>query len=108
MKLYDAHTHLNAEPLVKNRKSYLQKFIDVGGAGLVNSGASESYNVQGIEIAKIAEHDFPSCMVKATLGRHPLECVDGTIVAKDIPARMKRLRELYMANTQYIVAIGET
>jgi hypothetical protein len=37
MKLYDAHTHLNSEPLLADRKSYLQKFIDAGGAGLVNS-----------------------------------------------------------------------
>jgi len=54
----------------------MQKFIDAGGAGLVNSGASESYNVQGVEIAKIAERDFKNCIVKATLGRHPLECVE--------------------------------
>ncbi len=108
MKLFDAHTHLNTEPLLHDRQWYLQKFIDVGWAGLVNSWASESYNIQGIEIAKIAEHDFTSCIVKATLGLHPLECVDGTVVAKDIPAKIQRLKDLYVANKQYIVAIGET
>lgn len=61
--------------------------------GLVNSGASESYNVQGIEIAKQVEssklkvkwNEIPQggtesqnspLIVKATLGRHPLECVE--------------------------------
>ncbi|MEI6118810.1 MAG: hypothetical protein WCP92_06400 [bacterium] len=52
--------------------------------GLVNSGASESYNVQGVEIAKQAQslklkaqgQNSPLLIVKATLGRHPLECVE--------------------------------
>ncbi|MEI7920065.1 MAG: hypothetical protein WCH65_08150 [bacterium] len=43
---------------------------------MVNSGASESYNVQGIEIAKIAERDFKDCIVKTTLGWHPEECIE--------------------------------
>lgn len=108
MKVYDAHTHLNSEPLLVDWKSYLQKFIDAGGAGLINSWASESYNIQGIEIAKIAERDFKNCIVKTTLGWHPLECVDGTIVAHDISAKMQRLKDLYSTNKKYVVAIGET
>lgn len=37
MKLIDAHTHLNTEPLVGERRSYMQRFVDAGGVGLVNS-----------------------------------------------------------------------
>jgi len=55
----------------------------------------------------VAEHDFKDCIVKTTLGRHPLECVDGTIVAENISAKMQRLKELYLHNTPYVVAIGE-
>ncbi|MCX6823890.1 MAG: TatD family hydrolase [candidate division SR1 bacterium] len=108
MKLFDSHTHLNSEPLWEDWQGYMQKFIDVGGVGLINSGASESYNVQGVEIAKIAERDFKNCIVKATLGRHPLECVEGRLAADEISAKMQWLKELYLANKHYVVAIGET
>ena len=46
--------------------------------------------------------------MKATLGRHPLECVDETIDTNNIPAKMQWLKDLYLANTPYVVAIGET
>lgn len=80
----------------------------------MNFWASESYNIQGIEIAKeverskIKDERYKNIVVKATLGWHPLECVDGTILAEDIPARMKQLRDLYSENKEHIVAIGET
>ncbi len=108
MKLFDAHTHLNTEPLLENRRSYLQSFIDVGGAGLVISWASESYNVQWIEIAKASVTEFPTCIVKATLGWHPLECVEWDMKTQDISTKMQWLKDLYLANPQYVVAIGET
>ncbi|MFA7298048.1 MAG: TatD family hydrolase [Candidatus Absconditabacterales bacterium] len=108
MKLFDSHTHLNTEPLLGDWQGYIQKFIDAGGVGLVNSGASESYNIQGIEIAKIAEHTFPNCIVKATLGRHPLECVEGHFTIDEISTKMKGLKDLCLSNLQYVVAIGET
>ena len=54
MRLYDAHTHLNNEDLYLQREDYLSQFIQAGGIGLVNSGASDEYNVRGIEIAKKA------------------------------------------------------
>lgn len=31
MRLIDAHTHVNAEPLSENREMYIQKFVDAGG-----------------------------------------------------------------------------
>jgi len=109
MKLFDAHTHLNAEPLIADWKSYLQKFIEAGGAGLVNSWASESYNIQGIEIAKSvtsqpsSEEGFSKVIVKTTLGRHPGECW----MEENIEEKMNELRTLYKANKEYIAAIGE-
>lgn len=47
-------------------------------------------------------------IVKSTIWWHPLECVDGTIVSDDIPAKMQWLRQLYSDNKRYVVAIGET
>ncbi|EKD25525.1 MAG: hypothetical protein ACD_80C00037G0002 [uncultured bacterium (gcode 4)] len=114
MKLYDSHTHLNTEPLLQDWKLYLQKFIDAGGAGLVNSWASESYNVQAIEIAKQTEGykmqdtRYKNIIVKATLGWHPSECVEWNITLENIPAKMQWLKELCIANTPYVVGIGET
>jgi Tat protein secretion system quality control protein TatD with DNase activity len=46
MRLIDAHTHLNSEPLVQDRETYIQKFVDAGGVGLVNAGADQIYNVK--------------------------------------------------------------
>lgn len=108
MRLIDAHTHLNTTPLVEARQWYIQKFVDAGGVALVNSWASESYNIKWIEIAKAAEQAFPSCIVKATVGRHPLECVENVITADNISEKMQRLKTLYSENKSYIVAIGET
>ncbi len=108
MKLIDAHTHLNTEPLVGERRSYMQRFVDAGGVGLVNSWADEQYNLKWIEIAKVAETEFPACIVKATVGRHPLECVENVVTAENIPEKMQRLKKLYSDNKQYVVAIGET
>ena len=108
MRLIDAHTHLNTTPLVEGRPWYLQTFVDAGGVGLVNSWASESYNITWIEIAKAAEQAFPSCIVKATVGRHPLECVENIITPENMSEKMQRLKRLYSDNKQYVVAIGET
>lgn len=55
MKLIDAHTHLNTHDLYPQREEYLSQFIQAGGVGLVNSGASEEYNIRGVEIAKKME-----------------------------------------------------
>ena len=77
------------------------------GAGLVNSGASESYNVQGIEIAKIAERDFKDCIVKTTLGWHPEECIEWIITAENISEKMSWLKDMIVQNRQYVVAVWE-
>lgn len=108
MRLIDAHTHLNTTPLVNDRTWYLQKFIDAGGVGLVNFWASESYNIQWIDIAKVAQKEFPSCIVKMALWWHPLECVERIITVQNIFEKMQQLRTLYVDNKEYIVAIGET
>lgn len=115
IQLIDAHTHLNTEPLFHDRKGYIQKFVDAGGVALVNSGASESYNIQGVEIAKQAEslkfktqsQNSPFLIVKATLGRHPEECVENLISIDEIPEKMQWLKDFYLANKSYVVAIWE-
>lgn len=106
MKLYDAHTHLNAEPLSEDREMYMQKFIDAGGVWLVNSGADEFYNLKWIEISKKMESQ--NIVVKATLGWHPLECVEKIITSENIIEKMDWLKKLYLDNTAYVVAVGET
>lgn len=115
MKLIDAHTHLNTSPLVEDRSWYLQRFVDAGGVGVVNSWADEQYNIKWIEIAKQAQSlkfkvqsqntDF---IVKATVGWHPLECVENVITPENISEKMQRLKTLYADNKDYVVAIGET
>jgi len=44
MRLYDAHCHLNEEHVFPRREEFLQRFVDVGGKGIVNTGASDFYN----------------------------------------------------------------
>ncbi len=51
---------------------------------------------------------FPACIVKATVGWHPLECVENVVTSENIPEKMQRLNKLYSDNKQYVVAIGET
>jgi predicted urease superfamily metal-dependent hydrolase len=46
MRIYDAHTHLNGEELYPKREEYLTLFTEAGGAGIINSGASDDYNMK--------------------------------------------------------------
>lgn len=132
MKLYDSHTHLNAEPLLQDWQSYIQKFVDIGGVGLVNSWASEAYNVQGIEIAKHVERlrnwdkplrpsdtspyppswtsqgrEMEDVVIKATVGWHPDSCTTGDITEENLQQKILDLKLLYEENTDVVVAIGE-
>jgi len=115
MKLIDAHTHLNTKPLVQDWQWYIQKFIDAGGVALVNSWADEEYNLKGIEIAKQAQslklkaqsQKYP-LIIKATVGWHPLECVEWVVTAENISDKMQWLKKLYIDNKEHVVAIGET
>jgi len=77
------------------------------------------YNLQGIEIAKNVERwkdgnieTWNDIFVKATLGWHPGECCmdesDEIITADNIDKKMERLKNLYLTNKHYVVAIGET
>ena len=65
--LYDAHTHLNTESMVEQRKQYMDFFAEAGGSGLVNSGASDFYNRKGIEIAQESASLYPNLIVKMSL-----------------------------------------
>ena len=110
MRLYDAHTHLNGEELYPQREHYLATFVEAGGAGLINSWASDEYNAKWIEIAKKALSFKPlasSCSVKATLGYHPDVCLHGEITEENIQKKISDLRSLYQSNKDVVVAIGE-
>ena len=103
--LIDAHAHLNLEQLFINWKEYLQAFQDVGGKILINAGAHEDYNRNGIFIAQEAKKLFPDLVVKATIGYHPRD-------AKDIPREnyhkiIAELEQQYLQHSEDIVAIGE-
>jgi TatD DNase family protein len=119
---YDAHTHLNCEKLFPERQHYLDLFLQAGGKGLVNSGASEFYNAKGLEIAKSVKdvvktihvktiHELSpqsSLLAKTTLGLHPLECVDNYITPENIEKKFQEMKSLYEGNEKHVVAIGET
>ena len=82
--------------------------------GLVNSWASEAYNVQGIEIVKTVETlrdwgiaEWQNIVVKSTIGYHPWSCENGEITEENIQQKMVDLKKLYTDNKEYIVAIGE-
>lgn len=103
--LYDAHTHLNTESMAEDRQKYVDLFVEAGGVGLVNSGASHFYNQKGIEIAEKSLTLYPDLLVKFTLGRHPLECVENIITKDNIDKHMDEFRSLYNEHKQHIVAI---
>ena len=114
MKLFDFHTHLNTGVLFDDWQWYLQKFVDAGWVGLVNSWASDVYNIHGIEIAKTVETfkdwgfvGWQSIFVKSTIGYHPWCCDDGEITEENIQQKISDLKVLYEVNKKYIVAIGE-
>ncbi len=113
MKIYDSHTHINSDPLFQDWQWYLQIFIDTWWIGLVNSWASEEYNLRGIEITKSVQklktHDvwYKNVIVKSTIGYHPDCCNNGQITEENLQQKMIELEKLYDMNKEYIVAIGE-
>ena len=105
--MYDAHTHLNNEDIFPQRQHYMDLFVKAGGKGLVNSGASEFYNEKGIGIAKESLQKYPKLRVKATVGWHPLECVENIVTKENYIQKVQDLKQQYFANKEHIVAIGE-
>lgn len=105
--MYDSHTHLNSEVMYPERQHYMDFFVQAWGKWLVNSGASEFYNEKGIEIAKESLQKYPNLRVKATLWRHPLECVENIITQENYLQKVQDLKQQYLANKEHIVAIGE-
>lgn len=108
MHIYDAHTHLNEWSLYQEWEEYLQLFISAWGKWLINSWASEEYNINGITIAKIAAEKYPDIYVKTTLAWHPLEVVENIITKENREQKMQDIKKLYEENKEYIVGIGET
>jgi len=105
--MYDAHTHLNSESMYSQRKDYVDLFLKAWWKWLVNSWASEFYNEKGIEIAEESLKRYPNLLVKATIWRHPLECVENIITKENYLQKLSNLKEQYQKNKQHIVAIWE-
>lgn len=109
--LYDAHTHLNGEELYPQREQHLAQFIEAGGVGLINSWASNDYNLKWIEIAQSAlsvkRWTWDVCFVKATIGYHPDVCLHGEISEENIQKKIAELKSTYESNKDVVVAVGE-
>lgn len=109
MTYYDAHTHLNAKDLFPDRQQYLDQFINVWWAWLVNIGVDDYYNQKAIEIAQQVAQDskYTSIFVKAAIWLHPWEVWTKNITASNLQEKFKQVKDLYENNKQHIVAIGE-
>ncbi len=115
MRLYDAHTHLNAAELYPEREQYLATFVKAGWVGLINAGANDEYNARWIEIAQKVEmlkswnveKWWNALVVKATLGYHPDVCLHGEVTEENIQKKISELKTLYEQNKDVVVAIGE-
>lgn len=105
--MYDAHTHLNSEIMYPEWQKYIDIFVQVWGKWLVNSWASEFYNEKAIIIAQESLQKYPTIKVKATIGRHPLECVENIIIKENYIQKVQKLKQQYISNKEHIVAIGE-
>lgn len=107
---FDAHTHLNAQELYPQRESLLKEFLDIWWKGLVNIWVNEYYNLKGIEIAQKSKNNpvFKDLIVKATIGIHPCEIgMKEKITEGNIEDEKQKLLDLYKANKDVIVGIGE-
>ena len=108
--IIDAHTHLNTDILFKNWQQHIEKFEEIWWEILINSGADEEYNKNWIIIAKqYAKNNIndKKCIVKATIWFHPYEVVCKNITKENIDQKMTELKNQYLANKEYIVAIWE-
>lgn len=101
--LIDAHTHLNTSQLFENWKEYLQNFESRWWVFLVNAWANSSYNAKWLEISKNAKIFNKNLIVKIAIWWHPCDIPTD----KDFKDYITELRDLYLANQDNIVAIGE-
>jgi len=102
---YDSHTHLNDEKLYPNRKQYLENFVQQWGKWLVNVWANHLWNLLAIQISKAAQ-SF-DCIVKSAIGYHPSEITDKNILQEDFLNAINELKNLYLQNKEFVVAIWE-
>ncbi|HKL43712.1 MAG TPA: TatD family hydrolase [Candidatus Absconditabacterales bacterium] len=100
----DSHTHLNSPKLFENWKEHVLDFEKIGGKYLVNTGADDEYNKNGLIISKEYKG---KCFVGSTIGYHPSEAIFEKINKENIEDEIEKLKSLYLKNTKYIVAIGE-
>lgn len=102
---FDAHTHLNEDRFYPQWQSYVQRFVDIGGKGLINVWVDMEWNRRAVDIAQQSLLHFPDILVKATAGYHPSEVCFQKI--DDIDAAMLVLRAFCAANKEHIIAVGE-
>ena len=101
--MIDAHTHLNQEGLFPDWKQHLENFGVIGGKVLVNTGANEVYNRNGILIAQESLSLFPRLCVKATIGFHPCDVKE--IQRVGFGKMITDLEQQYLVNKEHLVAI---
>lgn len=98
---FDSHTHLNDDKLFSEWESYLDRFIEASGAGLVNIGLDKLHNQRAISIAQ--QSDQKKCVVKATIGYHPSEACFGHITETNLTEKIDNLVKLYHTASEAVV-----
>lgn len=102
--LIDSHTHLNTDQLFQNWETYMQNFQKSGWKVLVNAGANNIYNEKWIQIAKESTTLSRELAVKTTIWWHPCDIPHNE---KDFDICMTELKDLYISNKDFVIAIWE-
>ena len=95
---FDSHCHLQYEPLSLELADVVQQAQQVGLKKLICIGTDYESSQKAIQIAK----QYPG-YVYATVGEHP--CEHNQTVSK---FETDKFRKLIQAESQYVVAVGET
>lgn len=107
MQLVDAHTHMNNDDLYVIWQDLLAQFVQAGGVGLVNAGASDLYNTRALELSQQAALWWYTLPVLASIGYHPESCMDGEISSDNLQQKILDLKKMYTDHHNVVVAIGE-
>lgn len=110
---YDSHTHLNCPDLFADWENLAIAFADAGGEWLVNAGADETYNTNGISIAKQVSANpakFGDLRVACSVGLHPYETLKGdksAVTTQNMNDKIKDLTRLIVENRDFVSVVGE-
>lgn len=109
----DSHTHLTEDQIYNDLDSYIKRFIDSQGIGLLNVGHNPESNLLSIKLAKKYKN-HPKLKYKSAIGLHPqLFCSDAHYPQKilsneSLSKHLRQYEELLDTNLQLIDAVGET